>query len=446
MGAHTFEAGLRRRLLFLVVPVVVGVAVVAVVATSQVLERADREAAQSHARELLLQLRAELGEGDGVDEATNEVLRGRDDAFRALVRGDVFGPGRSSTLPLPSRLTGLRPGECARTRDDAGHLWLGCCVGQGALEAVAGFSVQAHREVLVSLARWMLAAVAFAIFGLAFAVRRAVRGPVAALGELVEWSDRIVRGDAVRAPPAANIVEFERLTRSFEGLVEHLVAALARERATSAHMAHELRTPLTTLRAGLEALGELGEEGPSPVTHLLADVDHLARVIDAILVLSAPSNASTRAGVVNVADVARELAPPGAHVEAPDEALVDADAPLVELALYNLLENAERYSGSPARAVRVTRTSTGIKVSVVDDGPGLEESARSRMFDRYWRGGEGVGTGLGLALVRAVAERYGGAAEAVRSPDGRGLEVSMTFGRVLGWHSGGPSSETSGPG
>jgi signal transduction histidine kinase len=442
MGARTFEAGLRRRLLLLVVPVVLGVGVVAVVVTSQVLEAADREAARSHAQELLLQVRAELGEGDGVDEVTNEVLRGSNDAFRALVRGDAFGPGRSSTLPLPAELARLRPNECANAKDDAGHLWLGCSVGQGALEAVAGFSVQAHREVVVSLAWRMLTAVALAILGMAFAVHLAVRTPVAALGKLVHWSERIVKGDAPRAPPAANIVEFERLTQGFEALVEHLVAALARERATSAHMAHELRTPLTTLRAELETLGE---EEQAPVSNLLADVDHLARVIDAILVLSAPSNASARSGVVNVADMARELAPPGAQVEAPDEALVDADAPLVELALHNLLENAQRYSGSPARAVRVTRTNGGVRVSIVDDGPGLEESARARMFDRYWRGGEGVGTGLGLALVRAVAERYGGVAEAVRSTNGRGLEVSMTFGRVLGWHPGTSSSETPSP-
>jgi signal transduction histidine kinase len=313
-------------------------------------------------------------------------------------------------------------------------------VKQGTLEAVAAIPVQAHRDVVVSLARRMLAAVTIAVLGMLFAVHHAVRAPVGAFGKLVDWSERIVRGDPARVPSGANIVELGRLTQAFEALVEHLVAALARERATSAHMAHELRTPLTTLRAELETLGKDGRE---PISNLLADVDHLARVIDAILVLSVPSSASTRGGVVNVADLARDLAPPGARVEAPDEALVDADAPLVELALHNLLENAERYSGSPACAVRVTRTVNGVRVSVVDDGPGLDEGDQARMFDRYWRAGNGVGTGLGLALVRAVAERYGGAAEAVRNANGRGLEVSMTFGRVLGWHPGEASSGTS---
>jgi two-component system sensor histidine kinase TctE len=167
------------------------------------------------------------------------------------------------------------------------------------------------------------------------------------------------------------------------------------------------------------------------------DVARLAKVIDAILILSAPAAAAPVSGstVVNVADLARELAPEGTKVDAPDEALVDAEPRLVELALGNLLDNARKYSGHAAREVRVTRDREGVRVAVIDDGPGLDEAARSRMFDRYWRGAkDGEGSGLGLALVRAVAERHGGIAEARPSPTGKGLEVAFTFGQLVGWH------------
>jgi two-component system sensor histidine kinase TctE len=76
-------------------------------------------------------------------------------------------------------------------------------------------------------------------------------------------------------------------------------------------------------------------------------------------------------------------------------------------------------------------------VAVIDDGPGLDDEARARMFDRYWRAtGAGTGTGLGLALVRAVARRHGGDADARANASGSGLEVWISFADVVGWHDG----------
>jgi two-component system sensor histidine kinase TctE len=85
--------------------------------------------------------------------------------------------------------------------------------------------------------------------------------------------------------------------------------------------------------------------------------------------------------------------------------------------------------------VRVSRAGEAIQLAVVDHGPGLDDEARARMFERYWRGtADGEGRGLGLALVRAVAERHGGGVHASPGPDGKGLNVAMTLGRVVGWH------------
>jgi len=85
--------------------------------------------------------------------------------------------------------------------------------------------------------------------------------------------------------------------------------------------------------------------------------------------------------------------------------------------------------------LRVSRSADTARLAVVHQGPGVDAAARERMFERYWRGSaDGGGRGLGLALVRSVAERYGGHAEARSGPDGRGLEVSMTFTPLVGWH------------
>jgi signal transduction histidine kinase len=85
--------------------------------------------------------------------------------------------------------------------------------------------------------------------------------------------------------------------------------------------------------------------------------------------------------------------------------------------------------------LRVSREDASIRIAVVDGGAGIEAAERGRMFDRYWRkSADGEGRGLGLALVRAVAERHGGSAQVVSGPDGLGLDVSLTLGHVVGWH------------
>jgi signal transduction histidine kinase len=343
--------------------------------------------------------------------------------------------GRPSRSAPGGTLPSLPPGACATVADDKGRPWRACANGDAQCIVVAAIPIATQRATVGALSRGMASVVALALGVLWLAIRRALRGPVAELTSLVRWTEGIV--DAARAtdPPAAHTREIARLQAAFDALVRRLLDALARERANSAHIAHELRTPLTAIAAELEGVRAGDDQSRGAIARVRGDVARLADVIEAILVLSdAPRGAARSDAIVNVADLARELAPPGVRVEAPDEALVEGDERLVSLATRNLFDNARKY-GSGVRIVRVSRDGSALRLAVIDGGPGLDRQARERMFERYWRGSaDGDGRGLGLALVQAVAERHGGRAEAKPGPDGEGLEVAMTLGRVVGWH------------
>jgi two-component system sensor histidine kinase MprB len=435
MGARTLERRLRDRLLAVTAPAFAGVAIASVIVTARSLEAADSDVAAMHARGALRMLKDELTEGDPLELALHEAIAETEaDGVRIAIR-HKDAPVTAGKEAMVGGLAQLAAGSCASAEDERGRAWRACAAEDGDFDAVVAIDVENHRAVVRTLLEAMLVVVLAMVLAAVVAVRLALRKPLASLRALVAWSERVVSTEgAPPSPPVADTPEIARLTTSFDALVHRLLDALGRERANSAHIAHELRTPLTAIRAELEAMPSTGADA---VARMRADVASLARVIDAILILSAPAEAHTRESVVNVADVVRELVTHETNVEAPDEALVDADPRLVELALQNLLENARKYSGRAARSVSVTRADAGVRVAVRDDGPGVDEETRAKMFERYWRGTrDREGSGLGLALVRAVAERHGGTAEASPNPTGRGLEVAITFGRVVGWHEG----------
>lgn len=378
MGARPLQTRLTLRLLVVVGVTLVLVGVASVVVADRVLDTADTGAARARATALHDMLVYETRvEGDAPGESVDEVFaeaQGENDRV-ALAVGSI----------RRGRATPIAPGTCTTEMSD-GRTWRMCAVGDAATAVTAGVPIDVHRAAVAGLAKGMALVIALALGVLAIAIRRAMRQPLS---------------------------EIEA----------QLLDALDREKTVTAHIAHELRTPLTAMIAELESIP--GSE------RVRGDARRLADVIDAILVLSDPA-ADTR-DVVNVADVARELAPRGIEVVAPDEALVQGDERLIALAIRNLIENADRHAGG-VRAMRVSRDDDDVRLTVSDAGSGLEVGERDKMFDRYWRGTpDGDGRGLGLALVRVVAERHNGRAFAEPGTPA-GLAVSMTLGPIVGWH------------
>jgi signal transduction histidine kinase len=215
----------------------------------------------------------------------------------------------------------------------------------------------------------------------------------------------------------ASAREIATLRDAFNGLLARLGDALARERQFSQEASHELRTPLAALRGRIERLTTEERLTPAQADHVAAalrEVDALASLVDALLLLARSESAPLPATPVNLCDLARSIGGRhGAIVEAPDEILVRGSEELLERAIANLVENARKFGGPKSTIrVRVNGNGSNAAVTVADDGPGIPAADRDHVFDRFYRGRDSrVGTegvGLGLPVARAIAIRHRG--------------------------------------
>ncbi len=219
------------------------------------------------------------------------------------------------------------------------------------------------------------------------------------------------------------------------------------QRRFVADASHELRTPAALIRANAEVLereGLVGDDGADLLTDIIAEADRLGGLVGDLLQLAAWDETSlvlVRAPL-DVATVARETvrgatalaAERGVRlaVEAPGPAPADADrARLVQLILV-LVDNAIDHSPAGGEvAMRVRRVDARIVVEVDDQGPGIAEADRQRIFEPFTRlpgttrHGSG-GTGLGLAIARRIAEAHRGTIEAGSPPAG-GARFTVTL-------------------
>ncbi len=169
-------------------------------------------------------------------------------------------------------------------------------------------------------------------------------------------------------------------------------------------------------------------------------ISRAVRLVEQLLALARlDPDAPTRHDPVDLAAVARSVVEANAaRADAAGLALeLEAEAPVtlqgnragLETMLENLVDNALRYTREGAIAVRVRREGAGAVLEVEDTGPGIPESDRARVFDRFYRGDTAPtgGTGLGLAIVKRIAERHGAAVALENAGSGKGLKVKVTF-------------------
>jgi len=241
--------------------------------------------------------------------------------------------------------------------------------------------------------------------------------------------------------------EVQPLVSALNDLLGRLRASLERERAFMADAAHELRTPLTALhlQMGMLARASGDAERAAAMEILSAGVQRAIRLVEQMLALARQEpRAEAQRVAVRLDDLAREivaelvpLADAGRidlGVSAAQPASVRGDPDALRTLLRNLVDNAVRYTPAGGRVdVSVVGEAAGdtsaARLTVSDDGPGIPAAERARVFDRFYRraGTAPPGSGLGLSIVKTIAEAHGATITLGDGPSGKGLSVTVSF-------------------
>ncbi len=326
-----------------------------------------------------------------------------DELARARSGTKVFIDGDRLGLTGPVRVVAVPAGSAADPQT--------VLVARPMADALKGVAALRNTLLIVfPLLVLILAAVAWRVIG-------ATLRPVE---ELRRGAEEITgAGHSGRLPVPGGHDEVHRLATTLNDMLARLDSGRARQREFVADAAHELRSPLANMRTQLEVAKRLGPrtDWPTVADDLLTDAARLSRLVDDLLLL-ARSDATTglsRAGPLDLDALVREVAARYPGVTGPpagDPLWMVGEPDPLRRAVANVLDNAVRYARTSVR-VEVGRDGGYLRVAVTDDGPGIPESDRERVFERFTRldgarARDGGGAGLGLAIVRELVRRHGG--------------------------------------
>lgn len=298
--------------------------------------------------------------------------------------------------------------------------------------------------VLTSLAVAVLAATAAALVVSWVVTRRVVR-PLQAMAEAAELIAAGRYGARVRTTGLGT--EVEALERAFNKMAGNLAATERTRSEMWRDLAHELRTPLTTVRGYVEALADgVVRPGPDTTDTLDAELARVERLVDDIAMVSRAEERQLhlrRRPVPPGELVAAAVAAAASSYDAGGVALVpevesglppvSVDADRMQEVLANLLDNALRHTPTGGRvSVTVRRHDQAVELVVTDDGAGLATEHLPRVFERFYRADNGRartrgGSGIGLAIARALVEAHGGHIRADSAGPGRGSTFTVTL-------------------
>ncbi len=302
------------------------------------------------------------------------------------------------------------------------------------LVVVTGASLSDRNDTLTTLSKSFLIGGPIAVLlasGFGYALATIGFRPVEAMRQRAKRISLTEAGERLPLPDAHD--EIHRLGETLNEMLARLESAFERERQFVADASHELRTPLAVVKAELEAAMRAPGNGGAVRESLVAaleETDHLAQLAEDLLLIarSADGRLPLRPEEVELHDLlvrtqhrfGDRAAEQGRqiHVAAPDDLRVTIDPLRSRQALANLVDNALRY-GAGDISLAGRPAGDAVEIDVSDQGAGFPPDLAPHAFERFTRG-DGArtrgGTGIGLAIVRVIAEAHGGTAAIVSTP------------------------------
>jgi signal transduction histidine kinase len=286
--------------------------------------------------------------------------------------------------------------------------------------------------------RWLAALLAIAL-AVGVAAYPIVRHLTRRLERLQQGVAAFGGGDLSARVNVSGRDEIAGLAETFNASAARIEQLLNAHKALLANASHELRSPLSRLRMAVESLGAEGQ--PATREEIARNIAELDALVEEILLASRlqadASQGMTLESVDLVGLLAEECAPYGADLSVTAGAVptLHGDARLLRRLFRNLLENAARYGGAEPPTVTVSQQGGQAQADVCDRGPGVPEAERERIFEPFHRlrnvPESAGGAGLGLALVRQIAERHGGGVRCLpREGGGACFRVTLPVNRL----------------
>jgi signal transduction histidine kinase len=374
---------------------------------------------------------------------------GEGETLVAYLGGEEFfaeSGGRGGTIPRaarPERWATLTEAERGDVETPVGTVrYLAAPVrGEGEVRGVfvvASALTSERREVeeAVRLAALVLLTVLLIASALAWVVAGRVLAP---LRVLADTARSIGESDLTRRIEVSGSDEIAELSRTFNAMLDRLEAAFGTQRAFVSDASHELRTPITIIRGHLELLGDDPEERRETVALVTDELDRMSRFVEDLLLLAkAERDDFLHVGPVELGALTDELLEKASalglrtwRLEARGEALLHADRQRLTQAVMGLAQNAVQNTedGDPIW-IGTAVEHREAKLWVRDSGPGVAPDDQERIFERFARASasrrRSDGAGLGLAIVRAIAEAHGGRA-ALSSRLGAGATFTIVI-------------------
>ncbi|WP_440998554.1 sensor histidine kinase [Fodinibius sp. SL11] len=321
---------------------------------------------------------------------------------------------------------------------------------------VTGFEWTLHEE-LSRFRQYLLVliaiSVAFSILGGYWLSRRALQ-PVASINDAAK---SITATDLDKRIPVNYQVkdELTDLAETFNMMLNRLQKGFEREKRFTSDAAHELMTPLSSMRSDAEIMlrkPRSKEEYQETIERMLTEVRKMSEMIHLLLQLSRvesvhrskPENVSISRIAEVVTDQHQESAQAkniSIQTQIDPDLQVMAHGAYIEEVINNLLDNAVKYTPKGGKVkLQLQRSSGKAVIHLSDTGIGFDEETKQHLFERFYRANESVvqeqtGSGLGLPLVKAIIELYGGKIRAYSEGEGKGstfvVELPLADGKEI---------------